>query len=224
MFSLAKLAESRDNETGAHLERIRLYARELALELKQHSQYAPVITNDFVKVLFQSSPLHDIGKVGIPDQILLKPGKLTSDEFEIMKSHTIIGGDTLCAADLEAGQNSFLAMGRDIAYYHHEKWNGQGYPFGLAGEEIPLPARIVAVADVYDALTTRRPYKNAFPHEKSRAIILEGEGSHFDPDLVQAFLAREDRFTEIHDSFGESESLAPLQKILQELERRREAV
>lgn len=224
VFSLAKLAESRDNETGAHLERMRLYTRELALELQSHPKHQTEITNDFIKALFRSSPLHDIGKVGIPDQILLKPGKLTPEEFDIMKSHALIGGDTLRAADLEAGQDSFLAMGRDIAYHHHEKWNGKGYPLGLAGEEIPLAARIVALADVYDALTTKRPYKNAFTHEKSRDIILEGKGTHFDPDIVNAFMARENRFIEIHDSFDDAETLAPLQEILQRLEDHRQAV
>jgi putative two-component system response regulator len=201
IFSLAKLAESRDNETGEHIDRMRCYARELALELGTWPKYENEITGKYVENLYLSSPLHDIGKVGIPDGILLKPGKLTQEEFEIMKAHTVIGGDTLKAADVEAGDNSFLSMGRDIAYYHHEKWNGSGYPFNIGGTEIPLAARIVALGDVYDALTSRRPYKEAFSHEKSRAIILEGRATHFDPDVVDAFLAREERFIEIRRSF-----------------------
>ncbi len=201
IFSLAKLAESRDNETGEHIDRMRCYARELALELSTWSRFEDIVNPEFVDALYVSSPLHDIGKVGIPDGILLKPGTLSREEFEIMKAHTIIGGDTLKAADVEAGENSFLAMGRDIAYYHHEKWDGSGYPFCLKGTEIPLAARIVALGDVYDALTSRRPYKEAFSHERSKSIILEGRGTHFDPDIVAAFLAREESFIAIRNSF-----------------------
>lgn len=218
VFSLAKLAESRDNETGDHLERMRSYARELTEEIVQLSQYQSLRDNGYVQEIYKSTPLHDIGKVGIPDQILLKPGKLTEREFEIMKEHSRIGGDTLKAADIEAGRDSFLAMGRDIAYHHHEKWNGAGYPFGLAGEAIPLCARIAALADVYDALSSRRPYKEPFDHEKSRAIILEGRGSHFDPDVVDAFLAREDRFLLIRERFQGEGRLSPLQSLLGSLE------
>ncbi len=212
VFSLAKLAESRDTETGDHLERIRLYARVLATHLLETEQYTDTITPAFIEQIYQSSPLHDIGKVGIPDAILLKPGKLTSDEFEMMKKHTLIGGDTLRAADIEAGQNSFLAMGRDIAYYHHEKWDGSGYPFGLSGEAIPLAARIVAVADVYDALSTKRPYKKAFSHEKSKEILLEGKGKHFAPDMIDSFLHCEDEFIGIRTSLEEDEEYSILQK------------
>jgi len=160
VFSLAKLTESRDPETGDHLDRMRCYAREIALELQSRSSFSDSVNDRFVAEIYLSSPLHDIGKVGIPDQILLKPGKLTPEEFEIMKSHCQIGGDTLRAADAEAGHNSFLAMGRDIAYYHHEKWDGSGYPKGLTGDDIPLEARIVALADVFDALTSKRPSWN----------------------------------------------------------------
>jgi putative two-component system response regulator len=220
VFSLAKLSESRDTETGDHLERMRSYTRELALELSTWSQYAEVIHSTFVEELYHSSPLHDIGKVGIPDRILLKPGKLSMEEFEIMKTHTLIGGDTLQAADAEAGRDSFLAMGRDIAYYHHEKYDGSGYPHGAAGTEIPLPARIVALADVYDALSSKRPYKEPFDHETSRKIILEGRGKHFDPDVVDAFLAREKRFVEIREHFQGSGLLAPIQKLVESIEER----
>lgn len=201
IFSLAKLAESRDNETGEHIDRMRCYARELALELSTWPKYSGIVDSTYVETLYMSSPLHDIGKVGIPDGILLKPGKLSPEEFEVMKAHTIIGGDTLKAADAEAGENSFLSMGCEIAYYHHEKWDGTGYPFRLSGLDIPLSARIVALGDVYDALTSRRPYKEAFSHERSKAIILEGRGTHFDPDVVDAFLNREEHFIMVRQSF-----------------------
>ena len=211
VFSLAKLAESRDNDTGDHLERIRCYARILSEDFVAMEKYRGRLKEDFVDEMYRSTPLHDIGKVGIPDRILLKPGKLTTEEFEIMKRHSTIGGDTLKAADIEAGRDSFLAMGRDIAYYHHEKWDGSGYPFGLAGEDIPVEARITALADVYDALSSRRPYKEPFSHEKSRGIILEGRGSHFDPDAVDVFVARERQFMEIRESFQGSGAPSPIQ-------------
>lgn len=185
VFSLAKLSESRDTETGDHLERMRSYARELALDLSEQGAFGGAIDETFVEGIYNSSPLHDIGKVGIPDCILLKPGKLTKEEFDIMKTHTLIGGDTLRAADIEAGQGSFLAMGRDIAYYHHEKWDGSGYPFGLRAEEIAVSARIVALADVYDALASKRPYKEPMSHEETKSIILKGKGAHFDPQVVE---------------------------------------
>jgi len=221
VFSLAKLAESRDTETGAHLERMRSYAREVALEMANTPKYAGLLTADTVDGLFLSSPLHDIGKVGIPDQILLKPARLTSDEFEIMKTHTTIGGDTLKAADLEAGQASFLAMARDIAYYHHERWDGTGYPEGLKGSDIPLAARIVSIGDVYDALATDRPYKEAFSHEKSVSIIVEGRGTQFDPDVVDAFLACEQRIIEVRSTFHGADELAPIQATVAALEKLR---
>ncbi|MBI2424077.1 MAG: response regulator [Candidatus Hydrogenedentes bacterium] len=218
VFSLAKLAESRDNETGDHLERMRSYARLLAEEMSTWPQFADVINPLFVERLYESTPLHDIGKVGIPDRILLKPGKLTDEEFEVMKRHTLIGGDTLRAADQEAGENSFLSMGCAIAYYHHEKWNGTGYPFGIAGTEIPLAARIAALADVYDALSSKRPYKEPFSHEKSRSIILEGDGEHFDPDVVKAFMAIENKFLDIRAHFQDTGKLSPLQEAVNVLE------
>lgn len=209
IFSLAKLAESRDTETGNHLERIRAYARELALELFTWEKYQHEINSGFMESLCHSVPLHDIGKVGIPDHILLKPGPLTPEEYEIMKTHALVGGDTLKAADLEAGGHSFLAMGRDIAYYHHEKWDGSGYPFQLAGTAIPQAARITALADAYDALCSKRPYKEALSHETSREILVGGRGSHFDPDLVDAFLARQHRFDRIREQFNASATSNP---------------
>ena len=212
VFSLAKLAESRDTETGDHLERMRSYIREIALELRREGPYRNLITDGFVDSLYQSSPLHDIGKVGIPDSILLKPGKLTHHEFEIMKTHTHIGGDTLKAAEREAGGNLFLAMGREIAFHHHERWDGSGYPYGLSGDKIPLSARIAAISDVYDALSSKRPYKDAFSHEKSREIIVAGSGSHFDPAMVEAFLRCEDRILAIRNHFQSTGKLSPLEE------------
>ncbi|MCC9605020.1 response regulator [Blastopirellula sp. JC732] len=187
IFALARLAESRDTDTGQHLERVRLYSRRLAEELAASSAFADEIDAEFIRLVFQTSPLHDIGKVGIPDAVLLKPGKLTDEEFEIMKRHTIIGAETLDAALSQFPHARFLQVARDIAIGHHERWNGQGYPYGISGEQIPLAARIVAVADVYDALTTRRVYKDAMPHEQAEAMILAEVGEHFDPVIVAAF-------------------------------------
>jgi putative two-component system response regulator len=205
IFSMAKLAESRDPETGAHLERIREYCRVLAEHLSQEDKFRDQVDGDFVQVMYMTSPLHDIGKVGIPDRILLKAGKLTSEEFEIMKMHPEIGARTLDAAVATHPEAKFLCMARDIARFHHEKFDGSGYPHGLSGEEIPLCARIVALADVYDALTTKRVYKEAFSHEKAVAIIREGRGRHFDPDIVDAFEANEERFVAIREQFARRE-------------------
>jgi putative two-component system response regulator len=209
IFTLAKLAESRDPETGAHLERIREYSRILAQHLASHPRFRSQIDADYVRTLYQTSPLHDIGKVGIPDSILLKPGKLTPDEFEVMKRHAMIGGETLDAALRAHPRAEFLRLARDIAWSHHERYDGLGYPRGLAGDEIPLCGRIVAVADVYDALTTKRVYKPAFSHEKARTIILEGRGTQFDPDLVDAFLATEDEFLWVKQSLNDAAPIAP---------------
>ncbi len=187
IFSLAKLAESRDQDTGTHLERIREYSKVLATELMSWPKFEHVVDSQFVELIYLTSPLHDVGKVGIPDSVLLKPGKLTPDEFEVMKRHTLIGGETLSASAQAHPEASFLKMALDIALKHHERWDGTGYPFQLKGDDIPLSARIVAVADVYDALTTKRVYKPAFTHETAADIIYKSRGSHFDPDLVDAF-------------------------------------
>lgn len=197
IFAMAKLADSRDPETGAHLERMRSYSRVLAWRMASMPKYQEVIDRDFLRMIYATSPLHDIGKVGVPDHILRKPGKLTDEEFAIMKTHATIGAQTLQAALDQFPHTRFLEMARDIAAAHHEKFDGSGYPAGLAGEQIPLCARIVALADVYDALTTRRVYKPPFTHEASRQIILEGNGSHFDPDVVTAFLDCEEQFVSI---------------------------
>lgn len=199
IFSLARLAESRDQETGDHLDRIRSFCYLLADHLYQNKKFPEEITPAFIYDIYHTSPLHDIGKVGIEDKILLKPGKLTEREFEVMKQHTVIGGKTLFDAEkqLTKGDSSFLSMGRKIAYFHHEKWNGSGYPYGLKREDIPLCARIVAVADVYDALTTKRIYKEAFPHSDAKQIIVDNKETHFDPVLVETFLALEEKFQDL---------------------------
>ena len=202
ILGLAKLAEYRDEETGAHLERIREYTRVIAIELTQRPEYASYIDDEYIEDLYFSSILHDIGKVGIPDNILLKPGKLSKEEFDIIKQHPIIGGEVLKNVDREVGQQSFLSLANEIAFYHHEKWDGTGYPKGLAGEEIPLSARIVCLADVYDALTTKRVYKEAYSHEKARQIIIRYRGTHFDPLIVDAFLRNEDKFNRIRLELG----------------------
>jgi putative two-component system response regulator len=203
IFSLAKLAELRDPETGAHLERMREYARVIAQQLSTTAKYADVIDADYVRTIFMTSPLHDIGKVGIPDRVLLKPGKLTVEEYEVMKQHVLIGSNTLDAAIQTQSSAEFLRFGRDIVLSHHEKFDGSGYPFGLSGDRIPLSGRIVALADVYDALTTKRVYKDAFSHEKARQIITEGAGAHFDPEVVEAFHAREEEFIQIKEQMDD---------------------
>jgi putative two-component system response regulator len=199
VFVLASLAESRDPETGEHLERIRSYSHILAEELKKNSPYSEFIDTVFIEDLYRSSPLHDIGKVGIPDSILLKPGSLTDEEFEIMKQHSLIGAEALGSTIKSATSSSFLQMAADVARYHHERFDGTGYPDGLKGQEIPLAARIVALADVYDALTSSRVYKPAFRAEVARLMIKEERGRQFDPVIVDAFDAGYDAFLKVHN-------------------------
>ncbi|HEX4150434.1 MAG TPA: HD domain-containing phosphohydrolase [Pirellulales bacterium] len=206
IFSLAKLAEARDPETGAHLERIREYCRVIGQHLCKLDAFRDEIDGDFVQMLYLTSPLHDIGKVGIPDNVLLKPGALTREEFEIMKQHAAIGGATLSAAAAAHPEARYLQMARDIALSHHEKFDGNGYPAGLRGKQIPLCGRIVALADVYDALTTPRVYKPAYSHDVAKSIILEGRGTHFDPVMVEAFLANEAAFILIRERFEDAET------------------
>lgn len=204
IFALGKLAESRDPETGAHLERIRTYCHILASELKRSSPYKKEIDDAFIENIFRYSPLHDIGKVGIRDSILLKPGKLTKEEFDDMKNHTVIGGRTIESAEKRLDVTSnFLKMGKEIAYCHHEKWDGSGYSFGLRKEDIPLSARILAVADVYDALTHKRCYKPAFSHDKAMAIITDGQGTHFDPFLIDSLILIQDTFVQTVTDYPE---------------------
>jgi putative two-component system response regulator len=202
IFSLARLAESRDSETGAHLERIREYCHVLAAELSLTEPYCHEVDADYIQAIYVTSPLHDIGKVGIPDRILLKPGLLLPEEYEVMKLHTEIGRSTLEDALTAYPSAGFLRVARDIAWTHHERYDGSGYPRGLRGDEIPLCGRIVAVSDVYDAITTRRPYKPAFNHEHARREILRGRGRHFDPGIVDAFLRREADFIRINRHFA----------------------
>lgn len=200
VLSLSKLAEFRDQETGYHLERMSHYSELLAEECQNRNISS--IDGQFIKEISKASILHDIGKVGIRDMILLKPGKLTTEEFEEMKRHTIIGGEILEAAEKKVGLRSFLTMAKEIAYSHHERYDGSGYPKGLKGEDIPLAARIAALADFYDALTSRRIYrKGASTHEEVKEMILEGEGKHFDPKVVAAFLQRENDFISIGNLF-----------------------
>ena len=206
IFALAKLAESRDPETGFHLDRIREYSKILGDNLTRQKKFAEILSYSDIEVIYHTSVLHDIGKVGIPDTILLKPGSLTTAEFDVMKTHTIIGGKTLGQALAQYPDAEFLEVARNIAFWHHERFDGSGYPHGLSGEDIPLCARIVALADVYDALTSKRPYKKAYPHEAAREIILEKRGRHFDPDIVDAFIEADAAFAEISARLAALES------------------
>jgi putative two-component system response regulator len=208
IFALAKLAESRDPETGAHLERVMNYCRVLAQQLPAMGKFTDEIDAEYVRLLYSTSPLHDIGKVGIPDSVLLKPGRLSDREFEIMKAHTTIGAETLDAALKRYPKTRFLRVARDIAASHHERYDGTGYPLGLKGADIPLCGRIVALADVYDALTSKRVYKEAFAHEVAKGIILKEAGTHFAPEIVEAFLAAEPTFIGIRERFCEAQPLA----------------
>lgn len=195
---MASLAETRDNETGNHIRRTQHYVRLLAERLRYHPRFAAGLDDRTIDLLFKSAPLHDIGKVGIPDRILLKPGKLDADEWEIMKTHARLGAEAIERAESMLGLDvEFLRIAKEIAAGHHEKWDGSGYPAGLAGEAIPLPARLMALADVYDALISRRCYKEPFSHAYAAAIIEEGKGKHFDPDVVEAFHAVEAGFQRI---------------------------
>jgi putative two-component system response regulator len=190
IMAMASLAETRDNETGMHLRRTQNYVKRLAQRLATDSRYAEELSEEVIEQLFKSAPLHDIGKVGIPDGILLKPGRLTPQEFQIMKDHPVLGDRILASAErrLES-PSTFLRFAREIARHHHENWDGSGYPDGLAGEAIPLSARLMAVADVYDALISKRCYKSAFDHDQACAFILQASGSKFDPTIVDAFRA-----------------------------------
>ncbi len=204
MHSLASLAETRDNETGNHIRRTQHYVRLLAEHMRKHPRFHDQLDSATIEQLFKSAPLHDIGKVGVPDHILLKPGKLTDEEFAVMKTHTTLGRDAIAMAEAELGEGaSFLRDIRDIAHTHHEKWDGSGYPQGLQGEEIPLSGRLMAIADVYDALISKRVYTPPVPHEEAVAIIAEGRGSHFDPEMVDGFLEMADAFREVAARFAD---------------------
>ena len=189
IMAMTSLAETRDNETGNHIRRIQLYVKALAERLRNHPRFEAVLNERMIELLYKSAPLHDIGKIGIPDSILLKPGKLTVEEFEVMKTHTTLGRKAIEDAERRLGMRvAFLNVSKEIAYSHQEKWDGSGYPQGLAGDQIPVSARLMAVADVYDALINKRVYKAAFSHDQTCSTIVKGKGTHFDPDMVDAFV------------------------------------
>ena len=207
--ALASLGETRDNETGNHLRRTQHYVQRLAEQLKSHPRFAAMLDDASIRLLFKSAPLHDIGKVGIPDHILLKPGRLTPEEMEVMKTHTTLGYEAILRAEQALGLDMpFLRFAKEIAHAHQEKWDGSGYPLGLAGEAIPASARLMAVADVYDALISRRVYKPPMPHAEALAIMRQGRGSHFDPDVIDAFLAVEQDFLAIAERFADPDDPA----------------
>jgi putative two-component system response regulator len=204
ILTMATLAETRDNETGNHILRTQRYVALLAEQLRNHPRFSEFLTERTIRLLVKSVPLHDIGKVGIPDHILLKPGFFTPEEFEIMKTHTTLGRDAIAKAEERLGiKVDFLSIAKEVAYSHQEKWNGSGYPEGLSGDAIPISARLMAVADVYDALISVRPYKAAMLHDRAVCIIVEGKGSHFDPDIVDAFVLLQDEFAAISAKLGE---------------------
>lgn len=204
IHALARLAETRDPETGKHLRRTQEYILTLAKRLCQHPRFAHYLDQRTINALVQSAPLHDIGKVGIPDHVLLKPGKLTPEEWEIMKTHAELGSNAIAQAEADADKPvEFLAIAKMIARSHHEKWDGSGYPDGLAGDDIPIAARLMALADVFDALTCKRVYKPAFSFKHAHRIILDGKGIHFDPDIVEAFVCDFETFVAIAKAYAE---------------------
>jgi putative two-component system response regulator len=207
IHAMASLAETRDSDTGNHIRRTQFYVKVLAEKIRNHYRFSSFLNDDkVIEMLFKSAPLHDIGKVGIPDKILLKPGKFEPYEFEIMKTHTTLGRDAILQAERELGiEVPFLKYAKEIAYYHQEKWDGSGYPEGLAGDSIPISARLMSLADVYDALISRRVYKDGMSHEKAVKIIADGKGTHFDPDIVEAFLVLQDEFKTIAARYADSD-------------------
>ena len=208
IVALGSIAETRDNETGNHIQRTRGYVEVLAKRLADIPAYSGVSMAEW-ETFWKSAPLHDIGKVGIPDNILLKPGKLSQEEFEIMKRHTILGRDAIRMAELRAKkENSFLHVALEIAYCHHERWDGKGYPQGLSGEEIPLPARLMAVADVYDALISKRVYKEAMTHQTAVEIMAAERGKQFDPQVLDCFLQNTETFRNIADRYSDLANVA----------------
>lgn len=218
ILALTSLAETRDSDTGNHIRRTQHYVKALAMKLKSHPSFGYFLSETTIDTLFKSAPLHDIGKVGIPDAILLKPAKLTLEEFELMKTHATLGKDAIEEAEKQLGMEvPFLSIAKEIAYTHHEKWDGSGYPLGLKGSQIPISGRLMAVADVYDALISRRVYKEPMSHESAVSIMLEGKGKHFDPDVINAFLELQDTFKEIAKTYADSDE--DLRKKAEQLER-----
>ena len=217
ILAMASLAETRDSDTGNHIRRTQFYVKALAEHLRHHPRFASALNESTIQMLFKSAPLHDIGKVGIPDRILLKPGRFDAREFEVMKTHTTLGRDAIAHAEKQLGmQVDFLSMAKEIALSHQEKWDGSGYPQGLAGDAIPMSARLMAVADVYDALISRRVYKEGMPHAQAVGIIAEGRGNHFDPDIADAFAALQDEFYAIAQRFADSDNDLAQKKAIQE--------
>ena len=208
ILAMSMLAETRDMDTGNHIRRTQNYVKALAEHLKHHPRFAAELSASAIAMLFKSAPLHDIGKVGIPDRILLKPGRLMPEEFAVMKTHTTIGFDAIVQAENAlGGPVEYLRVAKEIALSHQEKWDGSGYPQGLAGEAIPLSARLMAVADVYDALISTRVYKPGMPHDRAVQVIFQGRGAHFDPDMVDALIEIQDEFAAIAARFADSDSV-----------------
>ena len=206
IYVLADLVESRDKLTGDHIKKTAAYTKIITDQLKANSCYTDILTDEYCENIVSSAPLHDIGKIVVPDAILNKPGKLTDEEFAIMKTHAAAGGEILRqaleAVSVSENDSGYLQEAIRMASYHHEKWNGKGYPEGLAGEDIPLSARIMAVADVFDALVSKRCYKDGFSFEKAMGIIEESSGSHFDPNIVTAFIQASDQVREVAEMYG----------------------
>jgi len=210
ILAMASLAETRDNDTGNHIRRTQHYVKLLAEHLQTHPRFRLFLSECTIDMLFKSAPLHDIGKVGIPDRILLKPGRFEPHEFDIMKTHCQLGRNSIQHAEDRLGMKvDFLKFAKEIAYGHHEKWDGSGYPQGLVGDGIPVSARLMALADVYDALISRRVYKQGMPHEEAVRIIREGRGSHFDPDIADAFLELAEQFRATSKRYADSDKALP---------------
>ncbi|NVO07538.1 MAG: two-component system response regulator [Rhodoferax sp.] len=216
ILAMTSLAETRDNETGNHILRTQRYVKAVAQQLQSHPRFCDYLQPETIELLFKSAPLHDIGKVGIPDRILLKPGPLDADEFTVMKTHTSLGFEAISRAMARVGRViPFLQIAAEIALSHQEKWDGSGYPQGLVGDAIPVSARLMAVADVYDALISKRVYKKAMSHAQAAQIIQEGRGRHFDPDVVDAFLAVQATCLEIAIAYSDgADALALLQQAI----------
>lgn len=204
VIRFANLIESRDNSTGEHIKRTSLYVRLIAEELRDRNLYMDVLTDDYINNLVSAAPMHDIGKVSVPDSILQKPGKLTPEEFEVIKLHTVNGGKILEENFQNLGSHDYYILAHDVALFHHEKWNGKGYPWGLSGDQIPLGARIMSIADVFDAVSEKRCYRDALPIDECFSIISSGRGTDFDPDIVDAFLAISMQIRLVHSQFVEA--------------------
>jgi putative two-component system response regulator len=202
LTAASEMAELRDENNKKHIERVQNFCRALATELRKETAYEKLLTDTYITNLYHAAAFHDVGKIGIPDHILLKKGKLEPEEFEVMKLHVDIGKRSLRELLGKYKNNDFIRLGFELTAYHHEKWDGSGYPDGLYGQDIPLSARIMALVDVYDALRSKRPYKEPIPHEKSVHIIREGGGVHFDPSVVKAFSTIESEFEKIYEAIG----------------------